>query len=90
VIRSVSIAISGCQRTLDRRAGYITDGKRYRITTSGDSGNRNAARVKTYGDLICDKQTVGLLQRRHIHIDYIKGIGKETNNLDDVESRHDP
>jgi hypothetical protein len=35
---------------------------------------------------ICDKQTVGLLQRRHIHIDYIKGIGKETNNLDDVEA----
>jgi hypothetical protein len=35
---------------------------------------------------ICDKQAVGLLQRRHICIDYIKGIGKETNNLDDVEA----
>ena len=35
---------------------------------------------------ICDKQIVDLLQRRHIRIDYIKGIGKETNNVDEVEA----
>ena len=34
----------------------------------------------------CGKQTVGLLQRRHVRIDQIKYIGKESNNLEDVES----
>ena len=33
----------------------------------------------------CDKQTVGLLLRRHIKIDQIKYIGKESNNLEEVE-----
>jgi hypothetical protein len=35
---------------------------------------------------ICNKQTVGLLQRRHVGIDQIKYIGKESNSLEDVES----
>jgi hypothetical protein len=35
---------------------------------------------------ICDKQTVGLLQRRHVLIDQIKYIGKESNNLEEVEA----
>jgi hypothetical protein len=34
----------------------------------------------------CGKQTVGLLQRRHIRIDLIKNIGKESNNLEMVGS----
>ena len=34
----------------------------------------------------CNKQTTGLLQRRHIKIDLIKNIGKESNSLEDVES----
>lgn len=34
----------------------------------------------------CDKQTVGLLQRRHIEIGLIRYIGKESNSLEDVES----
>ncbi len=34
----------------------------------------------------CGKQTIGLLQRRHIRIDQIKYIGKEANSLEDVES----
>jgi hypothetical protein len=33
----------------------------------------------------CDKQTVGLLNRRHIKIEHIKYIGKESNNLEEVE-----
>jgi len=79
-------------------------GKPYRITTAGYHGNRQAARVKTYGELLreyeyhpeskcadkdgnrCNKQTTGLLQRRHIKIDLIKNIGKESNSLEDVES----
>ena len=34
----------------------------------------------------CGKQTVGLLQRRHIQIEQIKYIGKESNVLEDVDS----
>jgi hypothetical protein len=34
----------------------------------------------------CDKQTIGLLQRRHVRIDLIKYIGKESNALEDVEA----
>ncbi len=34
----------------------------------------------------CEKQTVGLLQRRHIEVGQIKYIGKESNNLEDVEA----
>lgn len=32
------------------------------------------------------KQTIGLLYRRHVRIDQIKCIGKESNLLEDVES----
>src|ERR1700733_11835711 len=34
----------------------------------------------------CEKQTIGLLQRRHIQVTQIKYIGKESNNLEEVES----
>jgi hypothetical protein len=34
----------------------------------------------------CRKQTVGLLQRRHVRIDQIKYIGKESNSLEEVEA----
>ena len=33
----------------------------------------------------CGKQTIGLLQRRHIKIDQIKCIGKESNSLENVD-----
>jgi hypothetical protein len=33
----------------------------------------------------CDRQTAGLLQRRHIKIDQIKCIGKESNSLESVD-----
>jgi hypothetical protein len=33
----------------------------------------------------CGKQTVGLLDRRHIRVDQIKYIGKESNSLEDVD-----
>lgn len=79
-------------------------GKLYRITTDGYHGNRQSARVKTYGEVLreyefhpeakcadkdgnpCCKQTTGLLQRRHIKIDLLKYIGKESNSLEDVQS----
>jgi len=34
----------------------------------------------------CAKQTVGLLQRRHVRIDHITPIGKESNSLEEVEA----
>ena len=34
----------------------------------------------------CNKQTIGLLQRRHVQIELVKYIGKESNSLEDVES----
>lgn len=79
-------------------------GKQYSITTNGYHGDRQTARVKTYGDVLIEyefhpetknadadgkpsgKQTIGLLQRRHIQIDEIKYIGKESNLIEDVES----
>jgi hypothetical protein len=79
-------------------------GRTYGITTEGDHGNRHAARVKTYGEVLHDyefhaeskcagadgkpsgKQTIGLLQRRHVRIKEIKYIGKESNSLEDVEA----
>jgi hypothetical protein len=33
----------------------------------------------------CDRQTTGLLQRRHIKIDQIKCVGKESNSLENVD-----
>lgn len=79
-------------------------GKRYRIATTGDYGDRRTARVKTFGEVLeeyefhpeskcadsegnnCDRQTVGLLQRRHVKIGLIKYIGKESNAIEDVDS----
>jgi hypothetical protein len=36
--------------------------------------------------LTCTRQTIGLLQRRHIRISYMVPIGKESNSLEEVES----
>jgi hypothetical protein len=33
----------------------------------------------------CDRQTVGLLRRRHIRVDQIKCIGKESNSLESID-----
>jgi hypothetical protein len=35
---------------------------------------------------VCDKETIGLLQRRHIRIQKITYIGKESNTIEDVQS----
>jgi hypothetical protein len=34
----------------------------------------------------CSKQTIGLLQRRHVRIDQMKYIGKESNSLEEVDA----
>lgn len=35
---------------------------------------------------VCDKQTIGLLQRRHVRVEKITYIGKESNKIEDVAS----
>jgi hypothetical protein len=35
---------------------------------------------------VCDRQTMGLLHRRHVAIDRIQSIGKESNSLEEVEA----
>jgi hypothetical protein len=79
-------------------------GDRYQIVATGEHGTRQAARVKTHGDVLreyewhpeakcadthgqpCGRQTMGLLQRRHVRINQIRYIGKESNSLEEVES----
>jgi hypothetical protein len=79
-------------------------GNTYRISTTGNNGTRQTARVKTYGDILreyeyhpeskcadaagnaCEKQTIGLLRRRHICIDRVQYIGKESNQLEAVDA----
>ena len=34
----------------------------------------------------CEKQTIGLLRRRHINVDQVKYIGKESNSLEAVDA----
>jgi hypothetical protein len=36
--------------------------------------------------ITCTKQTIGLLQRRHVYIENIRYIGKESNSLEEVEA----
>lgn len=45
---------------------------------------RRSARIQK--EIPVQKQTVGLLERRHIQIDQIRFIGKESNSLEEVES----
>lgn len=79
-------------------------GESFHVTTEGQHGTRETARVKTYGEILseyefhpeskcadaggspCEKQTVGLLQRRHVEIARVRYIGKESNSLEDVEA----
>jgi hypothetical protein len=84
---------------IDQYTGNI-----YRITTQGHHGSRDAARVKTYGEMLreyefhpeckcadaegntCERQTLGLLARRHVQIEHVRFIGKESNAIEDVEA----
>jgi hypothetical protein len=70
--------------------GHYGDHHTARISTYGDVLRKyeyhpEAKCADAQGE-VCDKQTIGLLQRRHVLIDQIKYIGKESNNLEDVES----
>jgi len=61
-----------------------------RVKTYGDVAEEYEyhpeAKCADTGGQPCGKQTIGLLQRRHVHIDQIKFIGKESNALEAVEA----
>jgi hypothetical protein len=71
-------------------AGHHGDRHTARVSTYGDVLCKYEYHAETKcADAhrkVCDKQTIGLLQRRHVLIDQIKYIGKESNNLEEVEA----
>jgi hypothetical protein len=70
--------------------GHHSDRKTVRVKAYGDvlreyEFHAESKCADAQGN-ISGKQTVGLLNRRHIQIDQIKYIGKESNSLEEVES----
>lgn len=70
--------------------GLIGANHTARVKTYGDvlreyEYHPESKSADTTGDA-CEKQTVGLLQRRHICIDHVRFIGKESNHLEDVDA----
>jgi hypothetical protein len=63
----------------ESRTPFLTDGSRWRLESRWQFQDRCAADT-------CERQTVGLLQRRHVQIDGIRYIGKESNALEEVEA----
>jgi hypothetical protein len=71
-------------------SGHHGDRRTARVSTFGDVLRKyeyhpESKCADAHGK-VCGKQTIGLLQRRHIRIDQIKYIGKESNNLEEVEA----
>ena len=71
-------------------AGHYGDRHTARVKTYGDilreyEYHPESKCADAHGK-VCGKQTIGLLQRRHVRIDQIKYIGKESNSLEEVEA----
>jgi len=71
-------------------AGYNGTKQTARVKTYGDilseyEYHPESKCADTAGNA-CEKRTIGLLQRRHICIDHIKYIGKESNQLEAVDA----
>lgn len=71
-------------------AGFHGDRRTARVKTYGDALEEYEyhpeSKCADADGNPCGKQTIGLLHRRHITIEQIKYIGKESNSLEDVES----
>jgi len=71
-------------------AGHHGDRRTARVKTYGDAlieyDYHPEAKCADAEGNTCNKQTIGLLQRRHVRIEQIKYIGKESNSLEEVES----
>ncbi|MFZ0212303.1 MAG: hypothetical protein WAL55_06310, partial [Candidatus Acidiferrales bacterium] len=70
--------------------GYFGDRRNVRVKTYGDVLTEYEFHPETKNADAegnpSGKQTIGLLQRRHVRIDQTKYIGKESNLIEDVES----
>src|SRR5487761_185268 len=70
--------------------GYFGDRRNVRVKTYGDVLTEYEFHPETKnadaGGNPSGKQTIGLLQRRHVQIDQTKYIGKESNLIEEVES----
>jgi hypothetical protein len=71
-------------------AGHHGDRRTARVKTYGDvlveyEYHPESKCADANGDT-CSKQTIGLLQRRHVQVEQLKYIGKESNSLEEVES----
>jgi hypothetical protein len=80
---------SGNRYRITTRGDYVTK-YAVRVKTYGEvvteyEYHRETKCADFLGDP-CDRRTIGLLQRRHIKIDSIKCIGKESNSIESVES----
>ena len=73
-----------------RQRGITAPGQTARVKTYGEILREYEfhpeSKSADVGGKPCGKQTVGLLQRRHVGIEQIKCIGKESNSLEVVES----
>jgi hypothetical protein len=71
-------------------AGYHGDRRTARVKTYGDVileyEYHAEAKCADAEELPSDQQTIGLLQRRHVHIEFIRPIGKESNSLEEVDA----
>ncbi len=71
-------------------AGHHGSRQTARVKTYGDSLREYEfhpeSKCADAGGNPCGKQTISLLQRRHVRIELVKYIGKESNSLEDVES----
>jgi hypothetical protein len=70
--------------------GYCGSRQTARVKTYGDvvteyEFHPESKCADASGDA-CQRQTVGLIQRRHVKIEQLKCIGKESNSLEDVDA----
>jgi hypothetical protein len=78
------------QRYRVSTAGHYVSRQTARVKTYGDvlreyEFHQESKCADSTGK-VCDKETIGLLQRRHIGIEKITYIGKESNKIEDVQS----
>jgi hypothetical protein len=73
----ISATLSGSTRRIARVKSYGDELEEYEFHPEAKCADADAAP--------CGKQTVGLLQRRHVTIESVSFIGKESNKLEEVE-----
>jgi hypothetical protein len=89
-LKKVWIDKYSCREYRITTAGQHGDRRTARVKTYGDVLEEYEyhpeAKCADANGKVCDRQTIGLLERRHVWIDQIKYIGKESNSLEEVES----